>query len=220
MQLKATDSSSPQQSVTGPETITIGAASPLSLGTGTLPNGTVGVAYSATIGVTGGTSPYSCIIVSGTLPAGLVLGANCLVSGTPTTAETTTVQVEGNRQQLSAADRHWPGDHHDQSGNGNDYDFLSATGHSESAVHRHDPGNRRSGAVYLHPHGRHIAHGPDTQRKLHVDRHANHLRIHTGHDQGDGFQLACKHKDWADHHYGEPGRHNAYTHTAAPGDCR
>jgi hypothetical protein len=91
--VKATDSSNPAQTITGPQTITIVAA-PLSLASGTLPNGTVGVPYSSAIGVTGGTSPYSCVIVSGTLPAGLALGANCLVSGTPSTAGTVTLSVK------------------------------------------------------------------------------------------------------------------------------
>jgi hypothetical protein len=68
--------------------------SPLTLTTSTLPAGTVGVAYSAQIGVTGGTSPYTCVLVSGSVPAGLSLGANCAVSGTPTTAETLTFSVK------------------------------------------------------------------------------------------------------------------------------
>ncbi len=92
VQVKVTDSSSPQQTVTGPESITINPAQ-LSLTTTALPNGTVNVSYSATIGVTGGTSPYSCSITSGTLPAGLTL-SGCTVSGTPTTAGTSTVQVK------------------------------------------------------------------------------------------------------------------------------
>jgi hypothetical protein len=92
VQVKVTDSGNPQQTVTGPETITIGSAA-LSLTTTTLPNGTVNVPYTATIGVTGGTSPYSCTITSGTLPAGLTL-SGCTVSGTPTAAGTSTVQVK------------------------------------------------------------------------------------------------------------------------------
>lgn len=75
--------------------ITITAASStLTITTGTLPNGTVGVAYSATIGVSGGTSPYTCSLVSGSLPAGLSLANNCSVTGTPTTAGTSTIQVK------------------------------------------------------------------------------------------------------------------------------
>lgn len=91
--VKVTDSSNPAQTTSGPETITI-APAPLTLTLSTLPNGTVGVPYSATIGVSGGTAPYNCTITTGTLPGGLTLGANCLVSGTPTTAGTSTVTVK------------------------------------------------------------------------------------------------------------------------------
>ena len=91
--IKATDSSNPATVTSGPVSITI-APAPLAITTGTLPNGTVGVVYSSTIGVTGGTSPYTCTITAGTLPAGLGLGANCLVSGTPTTAGTSTLTVK------------------------------------------------------------------------------------------------------------------------------
>ena len=91
--IKATDSSSPAIVTSGPITLVIAPAA-LAIMTGTLPNGTVGVAYSSTIGVTGGTSPYTCVFTAGTLPAGLTLGANCLVSGTPTTAGTATLTVK------------------------------------------------------------------------------------------------------------------------------
>ncbi|HCT60438.1 MAG TPA: hypothetical protein DGA22_06105, partial [Acidobacterium sp.] len=47
------------------------------------------------MGVSGGTSPYSCAITSGTLPAGLTL-SGCTVSGTPTTAGASTVTVKVN----------------------------------------------------------------------------------------------------------------------------
>jgi hypothetical protein len=89
--VKVTDASSPAQSVSGNQTIVINPA-PLSI-SGSLSNGTVGVAYSATIGATGGTQPYSCSITSGTLPAGLTL-SGCTVSGTPTTAGTSNVTVK------------------------------------------------------------------------------------------------------------------------------
>jgi large repetitive protein len=87
-----TDSGSPTQTASQNETIVISPA-PLSLSTSTLPDGTVGVPYNATIGVAGGTSPYSCTITSGTLPAGLAL-SGCSVSGTPTTAGSSTVTVK------------------------------------------------------------------------------------------------------------------------------
>ncbi len=92
--VRATDSSSPQETTVGPVSLTIEPAS-LALTVSTLPNGTVAVPYSSTIGVTGGTSPYSCLITNGTLPAGLTLtSAGCLVSGTPTVAGTVRLTVK------------------------------------------------------------------------------------------------------------------------------
>jgi hypothetical protein len=92
--VKATDSSSPQETTVGPVSLTIEPAS-LMLTVSTLPNGTVNVPYTSTIGVTGGTSPYSCIITNGTLPAGLTLtSSGCLVSGTPTVAGTVKLTVK------------------------------------------------------------------------------------------------------------------------------
>jgi hypothetical protein len=90
--LRATDSSNPTQAVSGPVSLTIAPAG-LSLTVASLPNGTVAIPYSAMIGVAGGTAPYACAITSGTLPAGLALSANCLVSGTPTVAGTANLVV-------------------------------------------------------------------------------------------------------------------------------
>jgi hypothetical protein len=61
---------------------------PLSVTTTTLPNGTVGTAYSQTLAATGGTSPYTWTN-TGALPAGLTLNASTgVISGTPTAAAT------------------------------------------------------------------------------------------------------------------------------------
>jgi hypothetical protein len=49
-------------------------------------NGVVGTAYKQTLAATGGISPYTWTITSGTLPAGLSLSSNGVISGTPTTA--------------------------------------------------------------------------------------------------------------------------------------
>ena len=87
-----TDSGSPTQTASQNETIVISPA-PLSLSTSTLPDGTVGIPYNATVGVAGGTSPYNCTITAGTLPAGLSL-SGCTVTGTPTTAGSSTVTVK------------------------------------------------------------------------------------------------------------------------------
>jgi hypothetical protein len=59
----------------------------------TLPNGTVGLAYSQQLGGTGGTAPYAFTVSSGTLPAGLTLTPAGLLAGTPTTAGTSTFTI-------------------------------------------------------------------------------------------------------------------------------
>ena len=90
--VKGTDSSNPPKTGTGPVTLMVNPA-PLALTTTSLPNGTVGVAYTSTIGVSGGTAPYTCVFTAGTLPAGLTL-AGCTVSGTPTVAGTANLTVK------------------------------------------------------------------------------------------------------------------------------
>src|ERR1700733_4789702 len=91
MTVKATDSGSPALTITGPESITVSAAGSLTLSSP--PNGTVGTPYSGAIGVGAGTAPYSCAIISGSLPAGLTLGSACLITGTPTAAGTANLTV-------------------------------------------------------------------------------------------------------------------------------
>ena len=110
-QVKATDSSSPVETVTGPESITVSPA-PLTLTLATLPGATVGVHYSATLGVSGGTAPYACSQAGGALPAGLSLSASCVVSGTPTTAGTSTAQVKATDAGTPVRNGHWAGKHH------------------------------------------------------------------------------------------------------------
>ena len=61
--------------------ITVSPVSPLTAGT-------VGTAYTATLSASGGSSPYSFAVTSGTLPAGLSLSSSGSLSGTPTAATT------------------------------------------------------------------------------------------------------------------------------------
>jgi hypothetical protein len=63
-----------------------------SITTTTLPNGTVGAPYSQTLNATG-TTPITLSIDSGTLPTGLNLSGST-ISGTPTTAGTSTFTVK------------------------------------------------------------------------------------------------------------------------------
>ncbi|MBE7184515.1 MAG: autotransporter domain-containing protein [Methylobacterium mesophilicum] len=53
---------------------------------GSLPGGTVGIAYSLIFTTNGGTGPYTYALASGSLPGGMVLGADGRFSGTPTQA--------------------------------------------------------------------------------------------------------------------------------------
>jgi phosphatidylinositol-3-phosphatase len=87
-------------------TLTVTTASPLKITTTSLPNGQVQVAYSATLQATGGTTPYTWSVASGSLPAGLSLGSRSgAISGTPTTAgqASFTVQVADSAANKASA---------------------------------------------------------------------------------------------------------------------
>jgi hypothetical protein len=73
-------------STTATKSLSIAITTPPSISTSSLPNGTVGTAYSQTLAATGGTSPYSWTVIAGSLPSGLTLSSSGLISGTPTTA--------------------------------------------------------------------------------------------------------------------------------------
>jgi len=63
--------------------------------TTSLPDGTVSIAYSQTLTATGGTTPYTWIISSGSLPAGLSLNSSTgEISGTPTSTGTSNFTVK------------------------------------------------------------------------------------------------------------------------------
>ncbi len=73
---------------TSPLSLTITAATGPTVTTSSLPSGTQNVSYSTTLAATGGTTPYTWTKTSGTLPAGLSLASNGVISGTPTVAGT------------------------------------------------------------------------------------------------------------------------------------
>lgn len=81
--LLVTDGQSPPATATKQLTLTVAPADvALAISTTTLPKATIGQAYAGTIGVTGGTAPYS--ITASDLPAGLTLDAGSgAISGTP-----------------------------------------------------------------------------------------------------------------------------------------
>ncbi len=89
--VKVTDSVA--TTATASLSITINAA--LKLVTTTLPGGSVGTAYSATMQASGGVTPYTWSISSGSLPAGLTLNAMTgVISGTPTTSATSNFDIQ------------------------------------------------------------------------------------------------------------------------------
>jgi hypothetical protein len=65
----------------------------ITLSPATLPNGTVGTAYSQTLSATGGTGAKTFAVTTGTLPAGLTLSTAGVLSGTPTSIATQTFTV-------------------------------------------------------------------------------------------------------------------------------
>jgi hypothetical protein len=84
----ATDSSATPLSASVTLSLTVTATSSgITITTQSLPNGQIGVAYSGTLAASGGKSPYTWSLTSGTLPAGLTLnGATGAITGTPTAA--------------------------------------------------------------------------------------------------------------------------------------
>jgi hypothetical protein len=100
------DTSVPQQSASAALSViiqTVGAT--LTINTASLPNATVGIAYSQQLAATGGTAPYVWSVTGGGLPPGLSLSTGGLLDGSPTTAGTFnfTVQVAdaSNPQQVA-----------------------------------------------------------------------------------------------------------------------
>ena len=71
-----------------------------------LPQGTAGVAYSGSMGATGGTPPYTFAIISGALPAGLTFSSSGSFGGTPTVFGSSkfTVQVTDSAGGANARD--------------------------------------------------------------------------------------------------------------------
>ena len=89
-EVRTVDSNGDLSSFAGPVSIN---TTTLRITTTSLPAGSVGVAYTATLAATGGTPPYvTWALISGTLPAGLTLNASTgVISGTPTTAVASSV---------------------------------------------------------------------------------------------------------------------------------
>ena len=89
----ATDSSSGKHTGSQNYTLTINPAPTITLTPSSLAAGQVGAGYSQALTAAGGTAPYSYAVTSGSLPAGLVLSAGGVLSGTPSASGSATFTV-------------------------------------------------------------------------------------------------------------------------------
>jgi hypothetical protein len=97
--VEAPDLSSPAQTASKTLSITIAAGAThvttqLQVMTPSLPTGMVNSSYSATLTASGGTSPYSWSILSGSLPTSLVLGSSGQINGKPTESSSSSFTIE------------------------------------------------------------------------------------------------------------------------------
>jgi hypothetical protein len=94
--LTVTDNSKPAQSTTQAFSMVVNEpTAPTVTTTSPLPNGTTGVLYNLTLGVTGGHAPFTWAFVSGALPPGLAsIPSNGQISFTPTTTGVYTFKVQ------------------------------------------------------------------------------------------------------------------------------
>ena len=99
--VRVTDASQPTKATSGSFKVPLTAA-PLAFEATYLPIGTTGVAYTAQILILGGTAPYRCSTLSGSLPAGVALNG-CSLKGTPAASGTGSVTVRVTDSQSPAA---------------------------------------------------------------------------------------------------------------------
>ncbi len=76
----------------------------LTIVTDSLPAGNVGTGYTAQVAAGGGFPPYTFALATGTLPPGLALAANGVITGTPTTAGSSGISIRvTDSRNVSAA---------------------------------------------------------------------------------------------------------------------
>ncbi|HYL84191.1 MAG TPA: immunoglobulin domain-containing protein, partial [Candidatus Angelobacter sp.] len=83
------------------------AATPLQVSTAQLPGGFVAGGYSSTLAATGGSTPYSWSLLSGSLPNGLTLNAGGVISGTPSLAGSFSFTVQVKDASSTTASRNF-----------------------------------------------------------------------------------------------------------------
>jgi Putative Ig domain len=103
--VRVSDSSTPLQTAQTALSISVNPRNGVVISTTAPPSGTVGTAYSTTLTASGGTTPYSWTLASGTLPVGLSLSKGGTISGTPTAVGVYnfTVQVTDSSSPVQTA---------------------------------------------------------------------------------------------------------------------
>lgn len=100
------DAGTPSQQATAELTIRIG-DTPIEIVTPSLPDGEIGVVYSATVAAMGGATPYAFSVSNGAMPPGLQLEASGVITGVPISAGSFsfTVQVTDGGMPAQVATR-------------------------------------------------------------------------------------------------------------------
>jgi hypothetical protein len=102
--ISATDASTGTGPYTGSQSYTLQVSAPTLVFTPSALTATVGAVYSQVITASGGTAPYSNYTVSsGNLPAGLTLGADGTLSGTPTEGGSFTFKISATDASTGAS---------------------------------------------------------------------------------------------------------------------
>jgi hypothetical protein len=100
----ATDSAIPPQTAPASLSILIGNPLPLSVATTLLPEGLTGTPYSAPLRANGGVGPFTWVITSGILPAGISLNSETgIISGLPTAISSANFSVQVTDSESPAA---------------------------------------------------------------------------------------------------------------------
>jgi len=101
--VSVSDSESTAMTASATLSLTIAQATTLMITTTSLPNGMPNASYSQTLAATGGVTPYSWSVSSGSLPAGLTLNANTgVISGTPSMSGTSSFTVIATDAEIPA----------------------------------------------------------------------------------------------------------------------
>ena len=176
---KVTDSGVPPASATVDLTLTI-LASQLTITTTSLPNGSIGTAYSQTLNAVGGIGAHTWQLTAGTLPNGLTLNATTgLISGTPTALVNATpltfqatdsgspAQTASVSLTLTITNRAAYHHHH-----------FAAEWHHRRGLFAGPRGHGRHRRLYLAVDLRHLARRPEPQCVQRTDqRHADRGRL-------------------------------------------